>query len=129
MKTTERTKLRREAHHAALAKLAGWTMQPQESLDLWRRLRRLERTLYAVCLDYTNGTNGVDSDKWEAAKEQGYAELARIFGGTIPAGVYINSDPRGHMLKLDSDQVKVPGGMECDWGNDGLLAAEIEEAA
>lgn len=58
-------------------------------------------------------------------KEDAKLELARIFGGTVPAGVYINGDPRGHMLKLDGDEVVVPEGMQRDWVYNGILAAEI----
>ena len=58
-------------------------------------------------------------------------KIAKIFGGTIPEGVFINSDPRGHALKLDCGDagqpgVTIPEGMEKDWGGNGILAAEID---
>ena len=57
-------------------------------------------------------------------------QLLALFGGSLPAGLYINGDPRGHMLKLDcgsagSPGVPIPDGMERDWGGDGILAADI----
>lgn len=129
--TQERIERRRKAHHAALASLSNLAVP--DGFSIWRKLRRLETKLYTVCVDYTNGENGVDSEDWEQAKEQGRAELRLIFG-TLPKGVYINGDPRGHMLKLDCGSagepgVPIPEGMERDWGGDGILAAEITEEA
>lgn len=127
--TTERIEKRRKAHHAALAKLAGGNV---DGLKLWRKLRAIERALYTVCERYTNGE--CDLRAWEKAKASGRIALHVAFGGEIPKGVYINGDPRGHMLKLDCGSagepgVPIPEGMERDWGGDGLLAPEITEEA
>ena len=129
--TTERIEKRRKAHHAALAKLAGGKA---DGLKLWRKLRAIERSLYVQCEHYTNGTGGVDSEQWEREKEAAREALRVAFGGKIPTGVYINGDPRGHMLKLDCGSagepgVAIPEGMEKDSGGDGILAAEITEEA
>lgn len=120
---------RRIAHHKALAKLAGGKV---DGLKLWRKLRAIERSLYAQCEHYTNGTGGVDLKQWEREKEAAREALRVAFGGKIPTGVYINGDPRGHMLKLDCGSagepgVPIPEGMEKDWGGNGILAAEINE--
>lgn len=61
----------------------------------------------------------------ESVKSDAKAELAKIFGGKIPVGVFINGDPRGHMLKLDNDGRAIPEGMQTDWGGNGILAVEI----
>jgi hypothetical protein len=122
---TEQLQRRREAHHKALEIIAAMVGCDKPGLKLWRELRRIENTLYPICLNYTNGENGIDMDKWEAAKDDARARLAKVFGGTVPQGVRINSDPRGHMLKLDCDKATVPQGMERDWGGDGILTAEI----
>lgn len=81
-----------------------------------------------VCLDYTNGERGVTLDQWEVEKDRTRLELVKIFG-KLPTGVFINGDPRGYMLKLDSEKVTIPEGMYKDWGSDGILAAMIEEEA
>ena len=80
---------------------------------------------YPICLHFSNGD--ADSDVWDEMKDSAKRQLATMFGGVIPNGVYVNSDPRGHMLKLDSGaQFGVPEGMERDWGGNGILAAEID---
>jgi hypothetical protein len=128
MKTTEQIERRRAAHHGALVELAGRVGCKVDGFKLWRQLSRLERRLYVVCEHYTNATGGVDLGAWGKAKADGRVELLRIFGGVeIPAGVYINGDPRGHMLKLDCDEAPVPEGMERDWGGNGLIAPDLEE--
>ena len=113
---------RRKSHHAALASLKLC----EDGLPIWRKLRSIESKLYRVCLDYTNGDNGVVLADWEKAKEQALIELRVLFNGSLPVGLFINGDPRGHMLKLDCDVVTIPDGMERDWGGNGILAAEIE---
>ncbi len=126
MKQTEELKRiapRREAHFKALEDLAGQVGCQQDGELLWRLLGRLEKRVYACCLKYTNeGYYGID--RWEMDKANAKKELAAIFGGKIPAGIFINGDPRGHILKLDSETVKIPEGMQTDWGQDGILAAE-----
>ncbi len=121
---------RRTAHHAALGSLIG--ADAAAGLKLWRKLRRIETRLYALCVHYSNGTGGIDTAAWENAKDTAKRELIALFGEPLPAGLFINGDPRGHMLKLDcgsagSPGVTIPPGMERDWGGNGILAAEIEE--
>jgi len=121
------TERRRRAHHAALEVLALSVGCTTPGLKLWRQLCRLERRVYAGCEAYTNAVPGWDLQRWQLVKEEGRAELAKIFGGKIPAGVYINGDPRGHSLKLDCDEAQVPEGLQRDMGGNGILAATIEE--
>ena len=123
----------RANHHKALEKLAEQVACFTAGKLLWRQLRRLEDELYAVCMSYTCGPDNEPAGQraatlveWETAKEKGWVKLAEIFGGKIPAGIIINSDPRGHMLKLDAEKGTIPDGMHMDWGRDGILAAVIE---
>lgn len=126
MKNTKETIQRhRAAHHAALESLAKQVGCNKPGLTLWRELRRLESKLHRACEAYSSYSD-YGLERWEADKDAGYKELSRIFGGTIPKGVFINSDPRGHSLKLDSEQVTIPEGMSKDWGQYGILAAEID---
>ncbi len=121
----ENIERRRAVHHRSLETLAATVGCKTPGLKLWRQLRLLETRVYAACESYSNDAS-FGMERWEAAKDDARKELARIFGGTIPVGVYINGDPRGHMLKLDTEEVALPDGMVRDLGNNGILAAEIE---
>lgn len=116
---------RRKAHHHALEVLALTVNCHKPGLSLWRELGRLERKVYAACEAYSSDAS-FGLERWEKVKDDARVELARIFGASIPKGVYINGDPRGHSLKLDCDVAPVPGGMERDWGGNGILAATID---
>lgn len=114
---------RRENHHRALETLAYQVGCDTPGLALWRQLRRIESWLSVYSVKYCNGD--IDTDKWESIKDQARNRLSRVFNGRIPEGVFINSDSRGHALKLDNEQVKIPQGMDTDWGGYGILAAEL----
>lgn len=115
---------RRSNHHRALESLALQVNCDTNGLTLWRQLRRVENWLSAYSVQHCNGD--IDGDKWESIKDQGRVRIAKVFGGRIPDGVFINSDPRGHALKLDNEKVSIPQGMSTDWGGYGILAAEID---
>lgn len=114
---------RRENHHRALETLAYQVNCNTPGLALWRQLRRIENWFTVYSTRYCNGD--IDTDAFEQAKEQAHKRLSKVFGGRIPEGVFLNSDPRGCALKLDNEQVQIPQGMETDWGGYGILAAEI----
>lgn len=127
MKTTKKDRIerRRHAHWEALEVLAGRNC-PFEGLQIWCKLHRIEATLSRACLAYSNDSSyGID--RWEADKAKARLELAKAFGGAIPDGVFINSDPRGYALKLDNEKVTIPKGMHTDMGGYGILAAEIND--
>jgi len=115
---------RRANHHKALEVLAYQVGCDTQGLALWRQLRRLESWLSVYSAQYCNGD--IDTEKWKEIKQTGFNRLSRIFGGRIPEGVFINSDPRGHALKLDNERITIPQGMETDWGGYGILAAEVD---
>ncbi len=115
---------RRQAHHKALETLAHQVDCETNGLTLWRQLTRLERWLDNLSVRHCNGT--LDGEEWDTAKDLARAKLAKIFGARAPNGIFINSDPRGHALKLDNEAVTVPEGMDKDWGGYGILAAEID---
>jgi len=112
----------RENHHKALESLAHQVNCNTPGLALWRQLRRIENWFTVYSTRYCNGT--IDSEGFEQVKQQAYNRIAKVFG-SIPEGVFINSDPRGYALKLDNEKVSIPEGMERDWGGYGILAAEI----
>lgn len=76
----------------------------------------------AMCND--SGYRSADADK------------ARVFGmvsaafGKLPPGFFLNSDPRGHALKIDNETPEGKAlieqvGLETDWGGYGILSPEI----
>jgi hypothetical protein len=115
---------RRENHHRALETLASQVGCTTPGLALWRKLRRIEKWFTVYSTRYCN--SGLDTDQFEQVKDTARNRLAKVFGGKVPVGVFINSDPRGYALKLDNGQVTIPPGMDKDWGGYGILAAEID---
>jgi hypothetical protein len=115
---------RRENHNKALEVLAYQVNCTTPGLALWRKLRRVENWFTVYSTRYCNGD--LDSEAFETVKQQAYVRLSKAFGGTLPQGVFINSDPRGYALKLDNAQVSIPRGMDTDWGGYGILAADID---
>lgn len=115
---------RRINHHKALETLAYQVGCETPGLALWRQLRRIETWFTVYSERYCNGD--IDTDGFEQVKNQARNRLSRVFGGRIPDGVFLNSDPRGYALKLDNEKVQIPQGMDTDWGGYGILAAEID---
>lgn len=119
MITTKEHVLRwRKAHHDSLATLgkAG-----ADGLSLWRKLGRIEGDATSATTAYCNGhLDNIDDHLELMAKK-----VERVFG-KLPAGFFINRDPRGYALKIDPDKGKVPPGMYTDWGRYGILAPVIE---
>lgn len=73
---------------------------------------------------YCNGE--IDEVACDEACRFAAEAVARIFGG-VPAGFFVNRDPRGYALKLDNEVTTIPDGMHKDWGGYGILAATIDD--
>lgn len=119
---------RREAHQRALETLHAMP-DKANGLKMWRALRKLETLANAHATYYCNGRNGsgfeYGAENWENFLTLLMPQVEKIFGH-VPKGFFVNGDARGHALKLDSEKVKIPDGMETDWGRDGILAAMID---
>jgi uncharacterized protein YodC (DUF2158 family) len=134
--------IRRQRHHAALETLAN--LPAGEGVKLWRRLRKIELLATAAHDHYCSspkpftvpGNGMVASRSYDFAGDENAMEafhtreivpaVARAFKGKIPAGFYLNQDPRGYSLKIDKNKGGfIPAGLETDWGGYGLLAPEI----
>jgi hypothetical protein len=131
---TKATAARRAAHHRALASLHATPSKADDpqalGLKMWRALRRLERiandAATAQCNGETYRTQPFREDsEWEAFKGQIKATAKHIFGGTLPKGFFINTDPSGYALKINPERGVVPAGLHQDFGGYGCLAAEI----
>lgn len=121
MKTPEHVQRWRDNHHRALESLAA---NGKSGLSLWRALMRIERKAHA----YAEALCSRDVSEAEQDRvEKEIRESVRKAFGCIPAGFYLNRDPRGHALKLDPDNgANIPVGLQKDWGGNGILAAEID---
>lgn len=87
--------------------------------EMYAALRRIEIKAARLATAECNGD--ATPEGWE---EKIAAAVARVFGGKVPEGFFINGDPRGYTLKIrDSSPVleTVPG-FSRDWGRYGILA-------
>ena len=123
MNEKERQAMWKERHLKALAEL-GFT-------GSFLTLRRLEERANRAAVRYCNGE--ISSEQWELSKWDIIASVSRLFkGGNLPKGFFINGDPRGYALKINSGneagQVHhpeyIPAGLHTDWGGYGILAPE-----
>ncbi len=107
-------------------------------LLLWRRLRRVETRAHNAATAQCNG-EAYQGEPYRTEEEHDAfiatirADVGRILGG-VPAGFFVNQDPRGYALKIRTprsdpkrspDEVTECPGLESDWGGYGILAADI----
>lgn len=133
----------RAAHHAALAALYKATTGKEcDGLNLWRKLARIEREAHAGATAYCNGESVLaktgkdfaecfnfcaDETAWERFADYIGAKVAKVFGGKLPAGFFVNGDARGYALKLEpEDSGKQDSGFHRDWGSNYILAPTID---
>jgi hypothetical protein len=94
----------------------------------YRTLKTLEGRMRGAALAYCNDYD-YGEEKLEAMKEQTAVAVARLFGGELPKGFKINSDPRGHALKIDLEELTEAErdslrGIHRDFGGYAILAPE-----
>lgn len=117
----------RKAHHLALEQLARYLnpANTKSGLQLWRALRRIETQARAAANQYCD-----DGDLAAFEKVEAIATVAvqKLFG-KLPPRFFVNSDARGHVLKLasndDGSQTATPFDLAQDWGRNQILAPEI----
>lgn len=110
---------RRAEHAAALATLHA-NPAAADGAAMLRGLRSVERTTHRAATDYCNGEKTLE--QWEETKDKARALVSQIFGGALPDGFFINGDPRGYALKL---QTAPAAGLETDWGRHAILAPDF----
>ena len=86
----------------------------------FNRLRQLENIANYNAASYCNGW--IDGDTYEYCKERTIKAVTKLHSGALPAGFFVNGDPRGYALKIDNEKVEIPQGMHTDWGGYGILA-------
>lgn len=83
-------------------------------------LADVERRAHKAAEDYCN----VPDFDWDAAETQVREDAAELFGGELPAGFFVNGDPRGYALKLREGT----GSLSYrDWGGFEILAPDFSE--
>lgn len=118
-------------HFAALVKLAGLENSPNAfeiGQRMYKRLLSVEREAHKAAEDYCNLPNF----DWEKATDKARGKVERIFNGKLPAGFFVNGDPRGYALKINAGNEAgmeyhpeyIPAGLHKDWGGYGILAPD-----
>ena len=130
MRDKEHVARERANHHAALASLKG-PRCTLEGVQIWRKLRVIERRAHAAATAQCNGAAYAgqpyrNQEEWDDFCRKTKQEILKVFGIASLPGLFLNSDARGYALKLDPDKAIIPQGMHTDWGRYGILAAEIE---
>jgi len=113
MNKTEARKIWKACHIAALKTLG---FKP----SAFNRLRALENRANWLAVQYCNGNM---QEQEYTARANGIEKSVKALCGTLPAGFFVNDDPRGYALKIESDNL--PEGMHTDWGGYGILAPEF----
>lgn len=109
---------------------------------LCKKLRRIETAVAKPILDYTNGENGVTQDALDHACNMAQIRCGNLLGldkhGIAMDGLFVNRDPRGYALKIDSDSdwfkdwqgaqyaAKLPA-LHTDMGGYGILAPDLNQ--
>lgn len=110
----------------------------KDPVALCKKLRRIETAIAGPILDYANGDNGMTADKLTHETSMAEIRCGNLLGldkhGIALAGLFVNCDPRGYALKLDSDWFKhcqnerrennLPV-LHQDWGGYGIIAPDL----
>ena len=120
----DRRAARIERHNRILFRLGAKVTHP------YNVLRRIETVANRLMEDYCNGE--VSETGYDLRYEKIKTRVAEVFGGNLPEGFYLNSDPRGYALKLDDAYVRDKEWegderIETDWGGYGLLAPDFND--
>lgn len=110
-----RAKEREARHEAELVAMGAG----KGALD---KLRRIERDISKFTTAACNGE--ISERALDGAIRRTTKRIAEVFGGKVPAGFFINQDPRGFALKIDDEVVgrdHMPISYT-DWGGYGILA-------
>lgn len=126
MNNKQRQQIWKERHLKALAEL-GFT-------GSYRTLKTLENRAHrnAELYCYSEDDGGISGDEYSVRQERIEEQVKKLFGGTLPKGFFINSDPRGAALKINAGNEAgmtyhpeyIPQGLHTDWGGYGILAPE-----
>lgn len=110
-------------HGEQLNAIFHTTLDP---VTLCRKLRRIEAQAGKVMLDYCNGS--IDLEQVDPYTEKTLDKLDKLLNfraQNVP--VFINRDPRGYALKIESEYARDVR-IHRDWGGYGIIAPDLSEA-
>lgn len=93
------------------------------SRENWLTLRRLEESTNRLMVKLCNGDLTLMDSEYDKRIDEITRKVESLFSGNLPAGFFVNSDPRGYALKIESDNV--PSGIHRDWGGYIILAPDF----
>lgn len=102
-----------------------------DPVKLCKKLRKLEREGAAFGLRLCNGPEFQSEAKSDAVEESILNRLDALLG-YMAAGVpvFLNRDPRGYALKIESDWMEARRDvvkLHRDWGGYGIIAPDLTE--
>jgi len=125
MSTKQERMLKRIEKHGENLSIIFPERTVHDPIELCKKLRRLESKASRVALDLCNGDT--DQDSADAAFEKLEHAVNAVLGfarSDVP--VFINRDPRGYALKIESEWTKVNAPrLYCDWGGYGIIAPDL----
>lgn len=124
----ERRQAQLDRHYKALEALAKHLgVDSPNGKKLSVALLKLEQEAHSKAEAYCNGD--INSEEWDAVQDAIEQRVKTLFGGCDVPGFFVNGDPRGCALKIDSDtqaQFIEKIGLYKDWGGYGLLSPTID---
>ena len=129
MKLTKRLLKRISQHGKELEALGA-----VDGIEAYNVLCRIEKRAHKLAEDLCNMEipEEISDKRAEAIKSQ----VSKVFGGKLPAGFFINYDPRGYALKIKTEENKLVKGQlddgisrvisYTDLGDYGILAPEFD---
>jgi len=123
MNKTEILKERILAHGENILLAYPWAKE-QDPIKLCKKLRRLEAKAHSAATDHCNGL--IDCEQWEEISIDIVSKLIALLNPQDISEFFVNGDPRGYALKIESESVKERKlEIERDWGGYGILAPDL----
>lgn len=77
----------------------------EDGVEAYNKLISLEKRAHKLAEDDCNF--GVPEEEYDKRAERIKSQVAKIFGGKLPMGFFINGDPRGFALKIKVEQNRI----------------------
>lgn len=95
----------------------------------YKNLKAIEREAHHLAEAFCNGDVKAGEIEFNRREAKILDKLDKILDfRALEVPVFINGDPRGYTLKIDSNYEKIRKvGLATDWGGYGLIAPNVEE--
>lgn len=116
--------------------------EEKDPVALCRKLRRIETAIAKTSEGFSSESGFMTQDQFDHACRMALIRTTNLLGLTGPEaqilGVFVNRDPRGYALKLDSDNERfklwqdnrLKNKLPClyaDWGQNGIIAPDLNQ--